>query len=143
MRCKRSIAAVSSSRSRSRPDLMTDVDPQLLASAVTNLLNNAFKYSREGGTVTPVATAQGATLVIAVQDACGGIPPTVGDPFSPSGSAVGRTARASAWDCPSPAKPCAHTAGDIHVVNRPGVGCTFSIEIPLAEKEIVAPPLGV
>lgn len=25
------------------------VDPQLLASAVTNLLNNAFKYTRAGG----------------------------------------------------------------------------------------------
>jgi signal transduction histidine kinase len=26
-------------------------DPQLLASAVTNLLNNAFKYTRSGGRV--------------------------------------------------------------------------------------------
>ena len=32
-------------------------DPQLLASAVTNLLNNAFKYTAPGGRVVLRATA--------------------------------------------------------------------------------------
>jgi signal transduction histidine kinase len=34
------------------PGLAVDADPQLLASAVMNLLNNAFKYTRAGGRVT-------------------------------------------------------------------------------------------
>ena len=124
-------------------DLMTDVDPQLLASAVTNLLNNAFKYSHEGGTVTLSATAQGTTLVIAVDDACGGIPPTVGDPFQPFGERRGKDRTGLGLGLSIARKAVRAHGGDIHVVNRPGVGCTFSIEIPLTAKETVEPPVGV
>jgi signal transduction histidine kinase len=34
------------------PELAIDADPQLLASAAINLLQNAFKYMPAGGTVT-------------------------------------------------------------------------------------------
>ena len=124
-------------------DLMTDVDPQLLASAVTNLLNNAFKYSHEGGTVRLSATAQGTTLVIAVDDACGGIPPTVGDPFQPFGERRGKDRTGLGLGLSIARKAVRAHGGDIHIVNRPGVGCTFSIEIPLTAKESVEPPVGV
>ncbi len=125
------------------PDLMADVDPQLLASAVTNLLNNAFKYSHEGGTVTLSATAQGPTLVIAVQDTCGGIPQTIGDPFQPFGERRGKDRTGLGLGLSIARKAVRAHAGDIHVLNRPGIGCTFRIEIPLAAKETSAPPLAV
>jgi signal transduction histidine kinase len=120
-------------------DLMTDVDPQLLASAVTNLLNNAFKYSPEGGTVTLSATAQATTLVIAVDDECGGIPPAVGDPFQPFGERRGKDRTGLGLGLSIARKAVRAHGGDIHIVNRPGVGCTFSIEIPVAEKETAEP----
>jgi signal transduction histidine kinase len=66
-------------------------DPQLLASAVSNLLNNAFKYTAPGGRVVLRATANdGAHLLIDVEDECGGIPESEGDPFQSFAKRRGR-----------------------------------------------------
>src|SRR5687768_13551766 len=69
------------------PGWAVDADPQVLASAVTNLLNNAFKFSCPGGQVTlRTHTKDGARLLIEIEDECGGIPDTDGDPFQSFGN---------------------------------------------------------
>ena len=110
---------------------------------MTNLLNNGFKYSSEGGTVTLSATAQGATLVIAVEDACGGIPPAVGEPIQPFGERRGKDRTGLGLGLSIARKAVRAHGGDTHVVNQPGVKWMFSIDIPLAEKETVAAPVGL
>jgi hypothetical protein len=57
-------------------DLTVDADATLLASAVSNLLQNALKYTRGGVWVR--ARAEGDDVVIEVEDECGGLP--VADP---------------------------------------------------------------
>jgi signal transduction histidine kinase len=65
-------------------------DPQVLASAVTNLLNNAFKFTPVGGRVVLRARAnEDERLLIEVEDECGGIPASVGDPFQSFGERRG------------------------------------------------------
>jgi signal transduction histidine kinase len=49
-------------------------DDGLLQHALGNLLSNAIKYSPQGGEVSVEVTAQGATVLIAVQDSGIGIP---------------------------------------------------------------------
>lgn len=49
-------------------------DPDLLSRAVENLISNAIKYSPEGTEVAVAATAEGASVLIAVADQGYGIP---------------------------------------------------------------------
>ena len=117
-----------------------DADPQLLASAVTNLLNNAFKYTRAGGSVTLRARNEDGRLLIEVEDQCGGIPESEGDPLhrgrdttDPESGGLGL----------SIARDAVHAHdGDIYIRNMPGAGCAFVIEVPLAAGALVVPPAG-
>jgi signal transduction histidine kinase len=59
-------------------NLVVDADPQLLTSAVMNLLLNAFKNTPPNGTVTLRARAEEQRLVIDIEDQCGGIPDSQG-----------------------------------------------------------------
>ena len=56
------------------PTLTVDGDPQLLTSAITNLLQNAFKFTAEGGHVSLRAHADAGRLLLEVEDECGGFP---------------------------------------------------------------------
>src|SRR5690606_39399571 len=63
------------------PALSIDADPQLLTSAVMNLLHNAFKNTPSGGRVVLRARAEGRRLLIETEDECGGIPESKGGLF--------------------------------------------------------------
>ncbi len=69
-------------------ELAVDVDPETLASAVNNLLRNAFKFTHSGSQVLLHAYANAERILIDVEDSCRGLPP--GDPellikpFAPS-----------------------------------------------------------
>ena len=114
------------------PELFVDVDPQLLASAVNNLLNNASKYSPANGRITLRAVRHDVRIRIEIEDECGGIPQGGGDLFEPfgerraadrTGMGLGRTIARRAVRA---------QGGDISVRNMPGKGCVFVIELPLA-----------
>ncbi len=61
--------------------LAVNTDPQLLASAVMNLLNNAFKFTPPGGCISLRALRDADRVLIEVEDECGGIPVSKADPF--------------------------------------------------------------
>jgi signal transduction histidine kinase len=60
--------------SRIDPDLTLDADPNLLFQAVSNLLDNAIKYSGKGSTVTVVAGKTRGGVAIEIADSGPGIP---------------------------------------------------------------------
>ena len=109
-----------------------EADRQLLASAVTNLLQNAFKFTRREGHVTLRTRIAGATVLIEVEDECGGLPPgkqeVIFQPFEQhgpdrSGLGLGLTITRESV-----------TANDGRISARdlPGKGCIFTIELALA-----------
>lgn len=59
-------------------DLCIDGDAQILASILTNLVQNACKFTRKHGRITVSTRATAETVSIDVADECGGLPP--GDP---------------------------------------------------------------
>jgi len=119
------------------PGWAVNADPQLLASAVTNLLNNAFKYTRSGGHVMLRAHAtEDARLVIEVEDECGGLPDTAGDPFQPFGNQRGRDRTGLGLGLSIARKAVRAHGGDIRIRNIAGKGCVFVIDIPLAEEDV-------
>jgi signal transduction histidine kinase len=113
------------------PHLVIEVDPQLLASAVTHLLNNAFKYTHDHGRVTLRAFAALESLRIEVEDECGGLPQPVLDP-STSGERRARDRSGLGQGLALARKVVTAQGGHIHTRNIRGKGCVFVIEVPLA-----------
>jgi signal transduction histidine kinase len=106
-------------------------DEHLLISAVGNLLQNALKFTRDGGQVVIRAYGAESSLRVEVEDECGGLPP--GKPeelFAPfvskstkrAGLGLGLTITRQAVE--------AH-GGGVSVKNLPGKGCVFRLTIPL------------
>jgi signal transduction histidine kinase len=111
-------------------DLVVDADGQLLASAVSNLLQNAFKFTRPHGEVSLITHATPDKVLIEIQDQCGGIPDGKAEelfrPFTQagvdrSGLGLGLSIALSAVRANS---------GQITVCNLPGTGCVFTIVLP-------------
>jgi signal transduction histidine kinase len=121
------------------PAWMISVDTQLLGSAVTNLLNNGFKYTPAGGHVFLRARNEHGRLQIEVEDECGGIPAAEGDPLGrgqPEGENHGRGLGLSIAKNAVSAQ-----GGDMSIRNMPGRGCVFIIELDLASEPIPGPAL--
>ena len=119
------------------PGLSVRVDQQLLSSAVTNLLSNAFKYTPRGGQVIMRARANGTHVAIEVEDSCGGIPAGAGDLFEPFGERRARNRTGLGLGLSIARRAVRAQDGDIHVRNTPGKGCTFVIDIPAVAAELV------
>lgn len=118
------------------PQLCVDADPHLLGSAVTNLLNNAFKFTHEGGHVLLGARMEDGLIRISVQDECGGIPEVNGDPFKAFGERRGRDRTGLGLGLSIARKAVRSHGGDITIVNIPAEGCVFTIELPIPPPEL-------
>jgi signal transduction histidine kinase len=121
------------------PELAVDGDPQLLTSAVMNVLQNAFKYTPAGGTVTFGAHAHAGRVLIEVQDECGGIPEQKGDLFQAFGDRRSADRSGLGLGLSIARQAVRANAGDIHVRNMPGKGCIFTIDLPLAANDVNVP----
>jgi signal transduction histidine kinase len=117
------------------PALSIDADPQLLMSAVMNLLHNAFKNTPSGGHVVLRARAEQGRLLIETQDECGGIPPSKGDLFQVFGDRRGSDRSGLGLGLSIARKAVRAHGGDIRIRNMPGDGCVFIIDVPLAQAE--------
>ena len=120
------------------PQLAIDADPQLLASAVINLLSNAFKYTRAGGRVLLRALHEDGHVRIEVEDECGGIPASTRDLFQAFGERRGRDRTGLGLGLSIARKAVKAHGGNISVRNSPGKGCVFVIEVPQATEALAA-----
>jgi signal transduction histidine kinase len=111
-------------------DAIVDGDRQLLASAVSNLLQNAFKYTRAHGTIALTTRLTDARALIEVSDECGGLPAGKADelfrPFVRAGAE-----RSGLGLGLSIAQSAVHAnSGGLYVRDIPGHGCVFTIDLP-------------
>ena len=117
------------------PALSIEADPQLLTSAVMNLLHNAFKNTPSGGRVVLRARAERGRLLIETEDQCGGIPVTQGDLFQVFGDRRGSDRSGLGLGLSIARKAVRAHGGEISIRNMPGKGCVFIIEVPLAAEK--------
>jgi len=119
-------------------DLRVDADRQLLASGVSNLLQNAFKFTPAGRHVWLRVRSSGDRVRIEVEDQGGGMRTEAAEavwrPFEQrgedrSGLGLGLTISREAVEA---------NGGRLSLRNMPGTGCIFVIDLPLA---IPAPAL--
>jgi signal transduction histidine kinase len=108
------------------------VDRELLAGAITNLIQNALKFTRQGGRVSIKTSAAKGRVCIDVEDECGGLGPGKADelfrPFEQraidrSGLGLGLSISRRSVEA---------IGGHIRVRDVPGFGCVFTVELPRA-----------
>jgi signal transduction histidine kinase len=116
------------------PALAVDVDPQLLASALMNLLQNAFKYTRAHGCVTLRTRSESGRAFVEVEDECGGMATSAseGDPRRTLRDRRGSARSASGHGLASSRRDVQANGGEVHAHNLPGKGCIFGIQLPVA-----------
>ena len=115
-----------------------EVDPGLaiaghrdhLLAALTNLLQNAFKFTHPHSEVTLRAHGAGDRVLISVSDRCGGLPAGFTDkPFTPF--AQGGDDRSGLGLGLSIARRTVEAdGGQLTVRDVPGIGCVFAISLP-------------
>jgi signal transduction histidine kinase len=106
-----------------------EADRQVLSAVVTNLLQNAFKFTRPGTTVTLRVGASVDRVLIEVQDECGGLAGDVNELFRPfEQRGANRTGLGLGLAFSRGAIEANH--GRIYARNLPGVGCVFTVDLP-------------
>lgn len=110
--------------------LAIEADRQVLRAVVMNVLQNAFKFTKRGTTVTLRVGASPERVLIEIEDRCGGLPggsvKELFHPFEQRGadrSGLGLGLAFSRW-----AVEASH--GRIYARNLPDVGCVFTIDLP-------------
>jgi signal transduction histidine kinase len=105
-------------------------DRQVLESVIGNLLQNAFKFTRPGTTVTLRVSVNAERVLIEIQDECGGLLEGSVDelfrPFEQRGSdrtGLGLGLAFSRWAVEA-------SQGIIYARNLPEVGCVFVVDLP-------------
>jgi signal transduction histidine kinase len=121
------------------PALAVDADPQLLASAVMNLLHNAFKFSRAGGSVALRVHSEGTRVLLDIQDECGGIRESQADLFQAFGERRNQNRSGLGLGLSMARQTIRAHGGEIQVRNLPGCGCVFTIDLPLAAERVPEP----
>jgi signal transduction histidine kinase len=110
--------------------VLVKADRQILAAAVANLLQNAFKFSPTGTTVSLRARCVDSRVLIEVEDECGGLPldqtETLLQPFVQQGT--DRTGLGLGLSICSKAMKA--ISGDLRIRDLPGKGCVFTIDLP-------------
>ena len=112
------------------PSLRVEADRQLFVSAVSNLVQNALKYSRRGGTITIRGRRAGGCVLVEVEDACGGLPQGGAEHLFDAYAQAGRDRSGLGLGLPIVIRSVKAHDGRLRVHNLPGKGCIFAMEIP-------------
>jgi signal transduction histidine kinase len=120
------------------PTLAVDADRDLLLSAVGNLLQNAFKFTRPGTEVTLSTYGAADRILVEVADSCGGLPPidheTLFRPFT-----QGKDKRGLGLGLSIARASVEANGGALRVRDVPRHGCVFTID--LARHSVRQPPV--
>lgn len=114
---------------RVESELKVRADPRLFGSALTNLVQNALKFTRDRGRVEVRAHRNGRGVQVEVEDECGGLNGSGEALFEPfvqrnqkrRGVGLGLTITRNAIE--------AH-GGTLSVRDLPGKGCVFTVVVP-------------
>jgi signal transduction histidine kinase len=108
-----------------------DVDPQILAGAVANLLQNAFKFTPAGGHVSLATAVASGRVEIAIEDECGGLPPGKAESLFGAFQQRGTNRSGLGLGLFISRKGVEASGGELRVRDLPGRGCVFTIDLPL------------
>jgi two-component system OmpR family sensor kinase len=116
-------------------------DADLLSLAVTNLLDNALKYTGPGGRIEVRAREAGGSVVVEVADTGQGIDPAdlphVWEELYRSPAA--RSVPGSGLGLPLVRAVVEHAGGEVTITSRPGSGTAVRLRLPAAAPAVAQP----
>ncbi|MGI6114887.1 ATP-binding protein [Luoshenia tenuis] len=116
-------------------ELTLQSDPIRLQQAISNIIDNAIKYTPEQGSVRIEAAQQGARIVIWVQDTGYGISPEdqkhIFDRFYRVDKARSRATGGTGLGLAIVKQIITGLGGSIRVESQEGEGSTFTVELPI------------
>ncbi len=111
------------------------VDPPAIAQVLTNLLDNAIKYSGEARHIGVTLGRQNGFVTLAVSDQGPGIPVAeqerIFEKFYRVGNGLVHDAKGSGLGLAIVKHIVEAHRGRVIVDSRPGAGCTFTVELPI------------
>ncbi len=114
------------------PELIIDVDIHLLMSAISNLVQNAIKFTKVNGTISIRGRSLGERVLIDIEDECGGLAPgKLEEMFLPF-SRIGENKTGMGLGLSISQRAVTLNKGLLTVANLPGKGCIFTIDLPRA-----------
>jgi signal transduction histidine kinase len=116
-------------------DVEVEIDRPSIAGALTNLLQNAFKFTRRNGIVTLNTRSRADRVLYEVEDQCGGLPPgKVEDLFRPF-EQRGHDRTGVGLGLAISLRAAKANGGELRARDLPGVGCTFTLDLPERPRE--------
>lgn len=112
---------------RVAPNLEVDADRPLLASAIMNLVTNAFKFTAAQGHVWLRTSATKERVFFEVEDQCGGLPVSDSEELFAPWTQRSSDKRGLGLGLPLVRRSVQALGGDVKVTNMPGKGCCFTI----------------
>jgi signal transduction histidine kinase len=110
--------------------LAINADREMLASAVSNLLQNAFKFTERHTQVSLTAYAAGDRILIEIADHCGGLPVGAAETMFMPFTQVGLDSSGLGLGLSIARRSVEANHGVLSVRDVPGAGCVFTIDLP-------------
>lgn len=115
---------------RADADVVIEIDRQLLAGALANLLQNAFKFTRAHTLVSLKTHATLERVYIDVEDECGGLPAGMADGLFQAFEQHNADRTGVGLGLSIARRAVEANGGELRVRNLPHKGCCFTIDLP-------------
>jgi signal transduction histidine kinase len=106
------------------------VDRQILAGAIANLMQNAFKFTRPNGHISLKTSVTAHRVLIDIEDECGGLPPGKAEELFDAFHQRGDDRSGLGLGLFISRKGVEANDGLLRVRDVPGHGCVFTIDLP-------------
>jgi signal transduction histidine kinase len=118
-------------------DVTIDADKQLLVSALSNLMQNAFKFTRASGHVSLHVHTTVDRVEIAIEDECGGLPVEKSELLFRLFEQHGADRTGLGLGLAISRRGIEDSGGAIDVRDIPGKGCVFTVSLPRQQQHSV------
>ncbi len=109
-------------------------DPEILVSALSNLLENAFKFTHSAGHVSMTTHTTVDRVQIEIEDECGGLPAGKIEHLFRLFEQRGADRTGLGLGLAITRQGVEESGGAIHVRDLPGKGCIFTIDLPREKR---------
>lgn len=116
------------------PDAELTADRQLVVSALSNLVLNAVKFTPPGGVIQVRLRTERDSVALEVEDECGGLPPGASEKLFQPFVRVARDTTGVGLGLAIARRAAEANGGAVHVRDKPGQGCVFTIRLPLGPR---------